>query len=399
MSGTGVRLSLIFLALVAVACGRSEPESREQTSGGSKVENHRDEPEHAQLPSVVRLTPQVLSNAGIKTVLAKEEKLPATVDLSGEIAPDPDHLARVAARAQGRIVEVNFREGDWITAGSVMAVVESAELARARATLTAAQARANASRQNARRVADLGNKRLASAQEVATAEAEAKAAEAEASAARQGLSSYGQAAFQFTDDAARLELKAPIAGFVLKRDAVVGQAVTPDSVVGVLADLNRAYFMARLFEKDLASVPVGAPAEVRLNAYPRQTLQGTVDTIGRQLDPEARTVIARILIQGQGSTLKVGLFGTARVSIPVSPNEQPRLTVPLSAITQIAGHDVVFVREPDGDFAVHPITVGRTASERAQVLAGLRAGESVVCEGVFTLKSVVLKGTFGEEGD
>jgi membrane fusion protein, heavy metal efflux system len=399
VTSAGIRLSLTLLAVVAIGCGRSEPPSREETSRGSTVENHRDEPEHPQLPSVVRLTPQVLSNAGIKTVVANEEELPATVDLSGEIAPDPDRLARVVARAQGRIVEVSFREGDWISAGTQMVVVESAELARARATLTAAQARANASRQNARRVTDLGNKRLASAQEVATAEAEAKAAEAEASAARQSLSSYGQAAFQFTNNAARLELKAPIAGFVLKRDAVVGQAVGPDSVIGVLADLNRAYFMARLFEKDLALIQSGEAAEVRLNAYPRQPLQGTVDTVGRQLDPEARTVIARILILGQGSILKVGLFGIARVSVPIPLNEQPRLTVPLSSITQIAGHDVVFVREPDGDFAVHPITVGRTASGRAQIVAGLRVGESVVYEGVFTLKSVVLKSSFGEEED
>jgi cobalt-zinc-cadmium efflux system membrane fusion protein len=153
----------------------------------------------------------------------------------------------------------------------------------------------------------------------------------------------------------------------------------------------------RLFEKDLALVQVGAVAEVRLNAYPRQTLQGVVDTIGRELDPEARTVIARILIQGQSGILKAGLFGTARVSVSIPRDEQPRITVPLSAITQIAGHDVVFVREPDGDFAVHPVTLGRTASGRVQIVAGLRRGESVVSNGVFTLKSVVLKGTFGEE--
>ena len=281
----------------------------------------------------------------------------------------------------------------------MLAVVESAELAHARASLTSADARAHAARQNARRVADLGEKRLAAAQEVASADAEAKAVEAEASAARQSLSSYGTGAFQFSDNAARLELKAPIDGFALKRDAVLGQAVAPEQVVAVLADLNRAYFMARLFEKDLAQVQVGSAAEIRLNAYPGRALQGTVEAIGRQLDPDARTMIARVLIQGQGSVLKAGLFGSARVSVPNPPNEQPRLTVPLSAITEIGGRNVVFVREPDGDFVVHPVTLGRTASGKAQIVAGLRAGESVVYDGVFTLKSVVLKGTFGEEGD
>ena len=242
MSVRRIPVWLILLLALASACGRTSPESESGTPG-SAVENHRDEPEHPQLPSVIRLTPQVLGNAGVRTVVAREQQLPATIDLSGEIAPDPDRVARVTARAQGRIVEVHFKEGDWVAAGTTIVVVESAELARARAALTSAQARASALRQNARRVTSLGEKRLASAQEVATAEAEAQAAEAEASAARQTLSSYGPGAFQFSENAARLELKAPLAGFVLRRDAVVGQAVAPDSEIAELADLNRAYFM------------------------------------------------------------------------------------------------------------------------------------------------------------
>jgi len=73
------------------------------------------------------------------------------------------------------------------------------------------------------------------------------------------------------------------------------------------------------------------------------------------------------------------------------------VVVPLTAVTKVADRDVVFVLQPDGDFEVHPVTLGRTAGMRAEVLTGLRAGELTVVEGVFTLKSAVLKGTFGEE--
>jgi membrane fusion protein, heavy metal efflux system len=57
----------------------------------------------------------------------------------------------------------------------------------------------------------------------------------------------------------------------------------------------------------------------------------------------------------------------------------------------------VFVRQPDGDFELHPVTVGRTAAGRAEILSGLRATEQVVVDGAFTLKSAILKRTFGEE--
>jgi cobalt-zinc-cadmium efflux system membrane fusion protein len=58
---------------------------------------------------------------------------------------------------------------------------------------------------------------------------------------------------------------------------------------------------------------------------------------------------------------------------------------------------VAFVRQSDGDFELHPVTLGRTAAGRVEILSGLRAGETVVVDGVFTLKSAILKGTFGEE--
>ena len=71
--------------------------------------------------------------------------------------------------------------------------------------------------------------------------------------------------------------------------------------------------------------------------------------------------------------------------------------VPLSAVTRIADRDCVFVHQPDGDFEVHHVTLGRSAAGRVEIVVGLRAGEQVAIDGVFTLKSAVLKGTFGEE--
>ena len=360
--------------------------------------SHEDETEqHEQLPTKVQLRPEVVKSAGIKTAPALSDSLPATVDLTGEIAADPDRSARLAARVPGRIVDVKAKEGDRVKTGQTIAILESPEVARARATLASASARAKVARLNADRLGNLEGKNLASGQEAAAATAEASALDAEATAARQTLTAFGQGGDDAQGGSARVTIKTPLAGFVLSRDAVQGQTVTAEHVIAVVGDLDHAYFLGRLFEKDLARVKVGASAEVRLNAYPNEVFEGKIETIGRQLDPAARTVTARILVRNRGDMVKVGLFGTARVV--VGPAEAPakRVVVPLSAITKVANKDVVFVRHPDGDFELHPVTVGRTAEGRVEILGGLRAGEQVVVDGVFTLKSAILKGTFGEE--
>lgn len=355
--------------------------------------------QHQELPNKVLLSPEVRAAVHLATQPAKNASLPSTVELTGEIAPDPDRSAQVVARGQGRIVEVNFKEGDWVKAGAVLVVLNSSELAHARAALMSASARANAARQNAERVRQLAKKGLASGQELAGATAEGRALEADETAARQSLAAFGASAGEYQSDAARLELRTPIDGYVLKRDAILGQVVSPERVLAVIANLNRAYFLGRLFEKDLSHVTEGAKADIRLNAYPKRVFQGQVETIGREIDPAARTVVARIVMKDQGRDLKAGLFGIARVAMKDSGRQPDRLVVPLVAVTQIANRDVVFVQEPGGEFAVHPVTLGRSAEGKTEVLEGLRAGEQVVTSGVFTLKSVVLKGTFGEEGD
>lgn len=380
------------------AAGGTRPTRSEDAGAPPKSAEHEDETEeHEELPTKVKLTADVERAARIKTAPAVLESLPSTVDLTGEIAADPDRSARLAARVPARVVEVKVKEGDRVKAGQVIAVLDSPELARARAQLGSAAARAKAARLNADRLQSLEAKSLASGQEVATAQAEAAALEAEAAAARQTLAAFGQGAEAAEDRGARVTIRTPLAGFVLTRDAVQGQSVTPEHEIAVVGDLEHAYFLGRLFEKDLARVRVGAAAEVRLNAYPNEVFEAKIETVGRQVDPAARTVTARIVVRNHGDLVKVGLFGTARVVAGPANAAVKRVVVPLTAATRVAGKEAVFVRQPDGDFELHPVTVGHSAAGRLEILSGLRAGEQVVVDGVFTLKSAILKGTFGEE--
>ena len=394
------RIALILI--LALGCNRSERSKEEheeqheakkapQPDGGE----HADEEGHEELPSKVRLPPKVVVAAGIKTAPVTSEALPQTISLTGQLISDPDRTAKIAARVPGRIVAANFKEGDRVKQGALLAVIESPELARARAQLSAAEARARAAHQNLERLSRVADKGLASGQEVSTSTADAQTLDAELRAARQTLTAFGTDAE--SGDGARIELHAPLSGFVLARDAVRGQTVTPEHVLFTIADLERAYFTARLFEKDLARVKTGAIADVHLNAYPNETFVGRVENVGRALDEQQRTVLARIALQNRNDLLKVGLFGTALVVVEDTVARTARPVVPLSAVTRIAERDCIFVREPDGDFEVHRITLGRSAAGKVEIAAGVRAGEQVVTDGVFTLKSAVLKGTFGEE--
>lgn len=392
-------LTAALLGSVFLVCCKKNPSAPEDKENAQSANaEHVDESKgHEDLPTKVRLPSEVLVSAGIRTEVVIKKPLPATVDLTGEVVADPDRTTRVAARVPGRIVEVRFKEGERVKAGAVLAVLESAELARVRASFASLQARGQSAQKNAERLGNLAKTGLAADQEVAGATAEAHALQAEAGAAQRTLQSFGLSVAELSQSGSRFELRARIEGFIVSRSAIADQTVTAEYVLAEIVNLDHAYFLGRLFEKNLERVKVGVPAEVRLNAYSKEVFIGKVESIGKQLDPIARTVIARIAIDNRDDLLKVGLFGVALVNSSSAEPEESTLVAPLNAVTQIADRDVVFVRHPDSDFEVHPVTLGRTASGQVQILSGLRAGEQVVVEGVFTLKSAVLKSTFGEE--
>ena len=183
----------------------------------------------------------------------------------------------------------------------------------------------------------------------------------------------------------------------MSRAAVVGQPVTPEQTIAAIVDLREVWFLGRVFEQNLARVHFGAHAEIALNAYPNEVFAGAVDYIAPRIDPTARTVMARVRLTNHGDRLRLGLFGTARVDTGKDQDGGPALVVTRSSITQIGKKTYVFVREPDGDFDAHEVVIGREAPGKVEILSGLREGELVVYDGVFTLKSALLKSTFAED--
>lgn len=383
---------LVCLFLLA-GCPRTAPNGAEDAHSGAHAHDV-DADAHASLPNRVAVTDEVAKQAKVRTEPLTLRALAGTLDLTGEIAPDPDARAVVTARIAGRVVDVRFRENGAVKAGEPLVVIESAELAKSRAALTAAQAKAAAAKKTLERVTSVAEKGLASGQEVEAARADAAVADAEALAAKQVLSAFGQ---QSGEDAARLTIVSPISGRVISRTAIRGETVTPERVLAEIADLSSAYFVARVFEKDVELVSKTAAAEVRLNAYPAERFEGKVESVAQAVDPQARTVLARIRIANERELLKVGLFGTAHVALQSGSTKTPRLVVPVSAVTEIGGKKVVFVEAGDHEFAVHEVALGRSAEGFFEVQGGLRESDRVVVEGAFTLKSLLLKSTFGEE--
>jgi len=311
--------------------------------------------------------------------------------------------AEVGTPVPARIVRLVASPGQPVRRGQPLAELQSVELGQARAQRSAALARAELARQTVERKRGLAAERIVSRGELQRAEAEAAAAEADLRAAEASLDALGIGRGG-DGGLSGFALLSPIAGTVLERTAVQGQAADPSRPLFRIGDLSLLWLIAQAPERDAVRIREGASAEITLAALPGQKLQGTVGWVGREVDAHSRTVPVRIVLPNREGRLKPGMFATAWIGVGGSGGEGERVVaVPAASLQRMDGRWIVFLpRGPQGDnktFEVRPVERGRDLGNEVVVLAGLKPGERVVVEGAFVLRAEAEKNEGGGEHD
>ncbi len=182
-------------------------------------------------------------------------------------------------------------------------------------------------------------------------------------------------------------LKTQIDGLVIAKHITVGEPVSSERDAFTVADLRDVWVDISVYQNHLRDVRLGQPAQISAG-HGLEDAHGTISYLSPVVDEETRTAVARVVLPNPDGVWRPGLFVTARITIDAA--EAP-VAVPLGALEVVEGRTVVFVEGKRG-FAPRPVTLGRQDERRAEVLAGLAAGERYVAKGGFTLKAELARG-------
>lgn len=357
--------------------------------------------ENLLMNETIKVESEVLKDVNLHSIQINFNEFQETLNLIGEVREDPDRVTKISARIPGRVSEVRFIEGARVKKGQVLAILDSPEAARVRSKYISSFARVNATEKNAKRIRELVQLKLAAEQEAINAESELKIQQAELKADKGNLHALGipipeisnsEVINSIGENSGRIEVTSPLDGIILSRDVVRGSQVDAITNLATVGNLDTVWFMVKLFEKDLGKVAEGDFAKVKLNSYPNEEFEGRLMYVGNQIDTGSRTVTGRIVIKNKNLLAKLGLFGTAELHT----SDFNVLTIPIDALANMEGKDFVFVEEKPGEYKAKEVKLGRKNSKQIEILSGLQSGEYIVDQGIFTLKSKLLKSTFGE---
>ena len=180
-----------------------------------------------------------------------------------------------------------------------------------------------------------------------------------------------------------LTVRSQAGGVVLEKKAVMGQRFMPGEILYQIADLSTVWMLADVFEQDLGMIHPGQLVTIRVDAYPDKVFNGEVAFIYPAVTPETRTAIVRIVLSNPDGVLKPDMY--ARVEFSSFHSKDKVLTVPDSAVLDTGTRRVVLVDLGAGRFEPRTVKLGMHADGYAEVLGGLRAGETVVVKANFLI--------------
>jgi len=363
-------------------------------------DDHDDRGETKEDHGVVELSPEAVASARITVAPASEGRLTPTLTLPGRIGLDPRKEALVSAWMAGQVDAISVRPGDEVRRGGLLGTVQSPELGEAIAAYRAARARDDAADARLERLQRLEAQGVSSRSQVLEAEASHSEAEGALEAAEERLRILGVDPsigdpHEGEHYVSHVPLRSPIAGKVLRADAAVGRSVSPGETLFHVGDLSRVWLLVDVYESDLGRVRQDQPVSFTVAAWPGETFRGTVEQVGDWVEPEARTIEVRVVVDNPDGRLKPNMFASATLSVEAQ-GASSGLVLPASAITEVDGQTAVFVQLGDGRFEVRPVTVLERSASEALVTAGLAVGDLVVIDGAFALKSELEKSELGE---
>ncbi|HEY8666698.1 MAG TPA: efflux RND transporter periplasmic adaptor subunit, partial [Tepidisphaeraceae bacterium] len=268
----------------------------------------------------VQLSPQRIALANVQTTAVEPRPLVRDIHAVGVLDYNETKVAQISTRVAGRADELFLQyTGQAVKQGDPLFSLYSPELYAAQREYLLARKRVN----------DLPGD--------ASPDAKADAASVY-NATMEKLVLWGVARAQLDKMdkefdqlgmvPSHLTVTSPISGIVIKKEIFEGGYLNVGDRPYTIADLDTLWLQAKIYERDVPMVQIGQPVQVTVEALPNETFGGVVAFRAFQIDPQTRTLDARIVVKNERSAkgefpLRPGMFADAAIRVPVVPAEVP----------------------------------------------------------------------------
>ena len=387
-----VVLAVCILGYLTVNNTANDDPGHDHTQHAAAPDAHDENEDQEQ---AIELTPEEFSQIDLKTAIAGHGAVDMQISLPGEIKINQDQMAHIVPRVGGVVTGVYKKLGDTVKAGEVIAVIESRELADAKAGYLETVERQEMTKLSFDREEKLWNENISSEQDYLEKMQALTEASIDKRTAEQKLHAIGfdksyleKLPSEPEQLLTRFEIKAPFEGTIIEKHIVFGEMVGTEASVCIVTDLSSVWVDLQVYPKDLKYIRTGQQVVISADSE-IPDVPGTISYVSPIVEADSRMALARVVLANKSGVLRPGLFVNARVSVSKT---QAKLVVQKEAIQALEGRKCVFIKDDHG-FEPAFIEIGLDNTTHVEILSGLTAGQEYVTKGAFALKSKIVTST------
>lgn len=323
----------------------------------------------------------------VQVVTVEPTTLTRTLRLTGTVAYNAFNTTPVITQVGGPVTRILVVPGQHVREGDPMLEVSSPDYSQLLDTYLKAADSSRLTETNYARAQDLYQHHAIALRDLQQAESDRNQARADLNAAEQGMKILGirnPAQLAGGPASAQIPVLAPIAGEVVERLVSPGQVVQAGQTQAfTISNLSTVWVLANVYQADLAYVRSGENVTVQTDAYPG-TFHGRISYVSPALDPNTRTLQARIAVDNPGEKLKRDMYCTVTVTAGVLKNA---LAVPNAAVLRDDNNEpFVYALAGDNRFGRRDVVLGEMQGNKTQIVKGISAGDRVVGNGSLFLQ-------------
>jgi cobalt-zinc-cadmium efflux system membrane fusion protein len=345
----------------------------------------------SSMPSIRVVQPPAAVRERLRTDTVGAHVVPEVITAPGEVALDLKQVAKITSRIEGQVERIHVQLGDRVRPGQPLLAIESLRLDELVQEYLVTKAQTDVAESGYRRTEKLAADQIVTERRLVEERGHAIEAQARHQHVREKLLNMGMTADELRElehgnhqEGHRYTIKSPIAGTVVAQNVVRGQGISPGNELFEVVDTSRVWVFANLPIEQARKFKEGDVGTILPKGG--EPLTAPLTYLAPVADESTRTIRIRFEVANQQRRLKPREYVDVQLALASSPT----LAVPVSAVTVADNVRGVFVQRETG-YAFVPIEVGREGGGWIEVRNGLIEGTQVVIDGVFDLKSILLK--------
>ena len=325
---------------------------------------------------LIEITPEQISDSQIEIYNAEPATLRQTFFVPGKITVNELRQAVVVAKSPGIVTKVSKNIGDAVEMDETLAVLESKEMAEAKAAYITAQKREVLAVKTLSAEEVLKEKKISSEQDYLHALLAAEEAHINLEVAAQQLYLLGLTstdlhllAHDGFNGLCCYSIKAPIKGVIIDKNITLGSRIGAEQEVYKIADLDTVWVELGIYSNNLPQIKPGHKIFLSPIKADHPTAEAEITHISPVIDEHTRTATAIALLSNKTGDWYPGSYIRAEI---VSDEIQVPIAVLKEAVQDIEGKTYLFVKHPEG-FEKREVKVGKSDNSYMEIVAGLES--------------------------